>query len=129
VILDLSKEAIERRRSEWLRRLRSGEYKQGKSYLNRDGNMCCLGLVCEILADDGLLRREGEPHVYYHDGCKQFDRWLPPVAMKAMGMTDECGGWEGGLSLSLKNDSGMSFPQIADLIESNPPGLWVEEKP
>ena len=38
----------------WVAKLRSGEYEQGKGYLNDDGKMCCLGVLCEVAIEDGL---------------------------------------------------------------------------
>jgi len=34
---------------EWVKALRSGEYKQGQSYLrSRDSKFCCLGVLCDL---------------------------------------------------------------------------------
>jgi hypothetical protein len=32
----------------WIAALRSGKYEQGKSYLHRGNEYCCLGVLCEI---------------------------------------------------------------------------------
>ncbi|WP_395138355.1 hypothetical protein [Schlegelella aquatica] len=33
----------------WIAALRSGQYKQGRSYLELDGKFCCLGVLCHVL--------------------------------------------------------------------------------
>jgi hypothetical protein len=39
--------------------LRSGRYQQGRGQLLNDGLYCCLGVACEVAAENGLpLRRE-----------------------------------------------------------------------
>lgn len=35
-------------KAKWLDALRSGKYQQGQGTLNRDGKMCCLGVLCDI---------------------------------------------------------------------------------
>jgi hypothetical protein len=32
----------------WINALRSGEYTQGRKYLNAEGALCCLGVLCEV---------------------------------------------------------------------------------
>jgi len=32
----------------WIKALRSGKYKQGKSYLKSDNGFCCLGVMKEV---------------------------------------------------------------------------------
>jgi hypothetical protein len=40
-------------KAKWVEALRSGDFKQGKGYLNNrdDNSFCCLGVLCEINAD------------------------------------------------------------------------------
>lgn len=33
----------------WIAALRSGQYKQGRFRLERDGRFCCLGVLCHVL--------------------------------------------------------------------------------
>ncbi len=45
---------------EWVRRLRSGDYLQGRSVLEKireDGRseFCCLGVLCRIAVEEGLI--------------------------------------------------------------------------
>ena len=41
-------------KAKWVAALRSGEYKQGKRYLKSGDTYCCLGVLCDIAAQEGL---------------------------------------------------------------------------
>lgn len=105
---------------EWVEALRSGKYKQGKSYLKScDGTAhCCLGVLAELYVAKG----KGEWNVYGEDdprnptitieGKKDFD----PDAFLPEATLDE----RTQLQLSKMNDEGgKSFSEIADYIEVN----------
>ena len=102
----------------WIEALRSGEYKQGKNNLYCDNAYCCLGVAGKLvninLSEDeynyfsiqkvyGLFNHSGQYGIK-----KEWDWYQQPA-------------------LSSDNDNGVSFNEIADLIESNPPGLFVPE--
>ena len=42
----------------WVAALRSGKYPQGTHSLKSCDRYCCLGVLCDLLADDGLIDRE-----------------------------------------------------------------------
>lgn len=52
-------------KADWLNRLRSGEYAQGRGSLRTEGDpesgepdrYCCLGILCEVAADAGIVKR------------------------------------------------------------------------
>lgn len=51
-------------KAEWIKRLRSGEYKQGMGALKHDVSIdsdtttyCCLGVLCEVAVDEGIVKR------------------------------------------------------------------------
>lgn len=53
-------------RDEWVRRLLSGNFKQGRAYLNRveDSGLqvfCCLGVLTEFAAEQGIVKRAPYP--------------------------------------------------------------------
>jgi hypothetical protein len=106
---------------EWVAALRSGQYKQGKGLLrDKNDNFCCLGVLCEILAQKGKipsaeLKLSFESDIYAYDGRWKF---LPNSVevLTRVGETNE---------LMRMNDSGESFDKIADYIESEPEGLFV----
>lgn len=49
----------QRIKTEWVKRLRSDQYKQGSSVLVNEqlGTHCCLGVLCEIAAEEGIVKR------------------------------------------------------------------------
>lgn len=102
----------------WVKALRSGKYKQTKYILNNgNGEFCCLGVLCEIAAKDGVIKpRKKGNRVYYG---RQFNV-LPATVMKWAGVKDA-----EGLVYSpavesltyLNDDENYDFNQIADVIE------------
>ena len=114
----------------WLEALRSGKYKQTTGMLHelddeqgRTIGFCCLGVACEIyIATGHKLRRERKARRVFYEGVSSC---LPDDVQNWLGLHDTYGKWAGG-DLAAENDSGASFAEIADLIESNPPGLFVK---
>ncbi|MEV6638445.1 hypothetical protein AB0M54_47820 [Actinoplanes sp. NPDC051470] len=43
-------------KARWVKRLRSGDYPQGTGALQNDKGFCCLGVLCEIAVEDGVIR-------------------------------------------------------------------------
>ncbi len=44
----MSKRMNKRIKTLWIKALRSGKYKQGKSKLHHAGRFCCLGVLCDL---------------------------------------------------------------------------------
>ena len=108
----------------WVAALRLGKYRRTTGMLHRRGSgYCCLGVACEVYIQHGgvLTKAIGEGAVTY-DG----ERGILPVAVKNwLGLRDAYSSYNDG-SLASQNDSwGMTFARIADLIESEPDGLFV----
>lgn len=106
----------------WVKNLRNPNVRQGRGRLiNAEGAMCCLGVACATL---GLT-----PQEVNKEGELGFDNQtnvLPkPIAECIGARNGGCRPWH-GLSLWEINDLGTTFFEIADLIESRPPGLFVE---
>lgn len=40
---------------EWVRRLRSGDYAQGRNRLRTDDAFCCLGVLCDMAVERGVI--------------------------------------------------------------------------
>jgi len=105
----------------WVEALRSGRYEQGTGVLVNEENYCCLGVLCDIAIREGLPLEVS----FNGDGVKCFNGvgvYLPYAVREWAGLdrdnprvylsddlSDE--------SLSLLNDSWVSFHQIADVIE------------
>ena len=114
----------------WVAALRSGEFKQAKQSLHlkdevAGDSFCCLGVACKMFDDDnpGALR------ISRNHGTMEYDSWgsiLPYAVQQWLGLGDTTGGFDrGNKSLASQNDSGKSFAEIADIIESEPEGLFA----
>ena len=44
-------------KSKWTSALRSGDYKQTDGQLNNGEGLCCLGVLCEIAVQDGVIQK------------------------------------------------------------------------
>ena len=109
----------------WVEALRSGQYQQGTGGLCGIYNHhCCLGVACRIFQEEvgGLQIKLNSRHKYF-----AFDidsAYLPNKVRSWLGLTNRDGDFKGG-SLASLNDRGSSFKEIADVIESEPDGLFV----
>lgn len=98
-------------KAKWVAALISGEYKQGIGRLKSDrGEYCCLGVLCDIRFKE------------FKD-CFSINPQFPDEAIVQWAGLDfndpiiEYKGVECGIS-SLNDIGGLSFPEIADLIEA-----------
>ena len=114
----------------WVAALRSGEYKQCKGRLQRDDAYCCLGVATKLYLDEhpncGLMT--------YKDGKLQGGTLDANVRLW-LGLNTIRGGSNHKVvdaqrkphfTLTGFNDHcDMDFNEIADIIESEPEGLFV----
>ena len=96
---------------EWVTALRSGKYPQGFGRLMKHGAFCCLGVAASICpdAEPGWVNRS----------------LLPPEVQGWLNL----GSWDGAFqhaTLANLNDQENTFAEIADIIESEPEGLFRE---
>lgn len=123
-------------KAQWLTALRGGEYTQGRNYLrNCDGEFCCLGVLSDLAVkgDESFSwNQEYEGDAYYvkHESDMLNRHYLPEVVADWAGL-DETFSGQGiietrhynrhgkplRISLSGLNDSGLTFEQIADVID------------
>jgi hypothetical protein len=128
---------------EWVKRLRSSKYKQGKGWLHTidtsgERQYCCLGVACEIAEEAGVISgvRVSRSHYLDQRGVSEEDLVgirhvieydheagiLPRAVMEWLGLPDRNPAvvrpghdWEDNLASI--NDVGASFSKIADAIE------------
>lgn len=117
----------------WVAALRSGKYRQSRrvlTALNERGDVvghCCLGVACVLAVEAGVIEspRLGDGYLLYDN--KHFS--LPLAVQDWLGLKQNEGGYQhppGEVScLSALNDRGDSFESIADVIASEPKGLFV----
>lgn len=117
--------------------LRSGRYKRGRGALHDlvTDEWCCLGVGCDLYDKAGneieRLPDEDPPLGSKHD-CERFNGkkgTLPREVKEWLGLSDRMGGFRpqkdgDSSSLTMLNDAGVRFAEIADLIESEPAGLF-----
>lgn len=125
----------------WVAALRERNMQQTKGVLHEvtdEGDkFCCLGVACKLYIEEmpGALSvvrdagdtHEGRPFVRYND----TGHVLPAQVQRWLGLQTDTGAFSprnsmDRSSLGALNDHGADFRQIADIIESEPSGLFVE---
>ncbi len=104
----------------WVEALRSGKYQQGDGVLRSDGKFCCLGVACDISGLGEWIVEDGNDR-YEFDGDIRSGG-IPRAMLGYFGLKETMGEY-GLTSLADQNDNGKPFTEIADIIESEPPGL------
>lgn len=126
-------------RTEWARRLRSGDYAQGKERLRDDSNdearYCCLGVLCELAVEAGVIRYDSVMQSYYDPDEVDYVRYggvLPPAVSRWAELIEVTDDGQvltvadpvvtdptttDDVPLSLLNDDGAPFITLARLIE------------
>lgn len=108
----------------WIQALLSGKYKQGTNYLRTvDNRFCCLGVLCELAIQEGIIPQAKLNHYYNNDvGYTYQDNYksvLPDEVMKWAGMKNYNGEISDSQTLSSDNDNGDDFKTIAQTIRNN----------
>jgi len=113
----------------WVAALRSGEYKQIQNRLGDPNGHCCLGVACEVAIENGVpLKKELHTAGFYRYGDDRTS--LPAIVQTWLGLATHSGWYDlkdaSDHSLMSDNDSRrLTLAQIADIIESEPEGLFV----
>jgi hypothetical protein len=109
----------------WVEALRSEEYKQGRNALKSGDSFCCLGVLCDIAAKNGLGTWGPSPHkgsdiFCDHTGIKEA-AYLPLGTRDWADIQTAVGKFGDASSdvLHILNDCGVPFKEIADVIELN----------
>jgi hypothetical protein len=124
----------------WVAALRSGEYRQAEGYLRTEEGFCCLGVLCELAVQDGVIlpakrtsvmpRDVVSPPHWIYDGTDtkalpySVMLWaglheVDPTVCTSVEADDDIFGRHS--NLAELNDSGgvYTFDRLADLIENS----------
>jgi hypothetical protein len=108
---------------EWLQALESGKYKQGRKWLNKGGNMCCLGVACELFKDKlnlSVVDCGSSNSVRYYDSESNAAPHGVVDLLHLGGYLGQASG-EGFRDLYQLNDEDLlTFPEIASHIRKHP---------
>lgn len=113
----------------WVKALESGKYRQWRGALTQIKGKrmkhCCLGVACLLYSkqiEKLVVTTAADKRQY--DGEEAI---LPPKVAEALGLNHADSEFTNGkvkCQLSELNDNGHSFKEIAELIRSQPPGLF-----
>lgn len=114
----------------WTQALRSGTYKQAKNRLKHgQEHFCCLGVLCDLYREEQGKGEwvapkycESSQFEVECDGLKEVEGMVLPESVRVWAGIETRDGYIPGTqdtSLLSLNDSGVEFPQMADLIEKN----------
>lgn len=112
----------------WVAALRDPSTKQIKGVLETSGGQCVLGVPCRLYADE---HPEWPVSVIGKTrfGLLETGSYLPSEVVEWLGLQSSVGSYKDAkgklFSLVILNDDGMSLPDLADLVESEPEGLFV----
>lgn len=121
-------------KDKWVAALNSGEYKQIKGFLKTNEGHCCLGVLCEIYAQEtqaGEFKLNQDEYAEdkiaydfkaYNTEDTDFEV-LPDVVKDWAGIKTNSGEYSKSemgkrKELTEDNDTGKSFIQIANIIEN-----------
>jgi hypothetical protein len=115
----------------WVQALRSGKYQQATGVLYDGNGYCCLGVACDVLGIKFLQDGDGD---FYADILCEYGALciLPPQVRDMLGLRTRSGGsnveltGSGRTMLTELNDDGVTFPEIADIIEKYESNLFPE---
>ena len=127
----------------WIEALRSGNYKQGRLRLHtvvrdNESRFCCLGVACDLYRNEGggeWVTSRCDPSVYSFNRCDFSSTHVLPGEVAAwLGLISTDGvfkspsKYELDTSLMILNDfDKLNFSEIANVIESQPEGLFNAE--
>lgn len=127
-----TKEQQKENRAKWVKALRSGKYKQGEGVLfdKKTKAYCCLGVLCNVAGIKPVTSKTAKG-VSLFDGAENT---APQTAMDFVGLSTEGGAFDDleqkyykditNALWKLNDEHRFTFKQIADVIESEPKGLF-----
>lgn len=102
----------------WTSALRSGEYKQGKGYLEDDGKFCCLGVLCKVAGLPTKKEDEefGNTPIEWIPKNDVLPSFLCDCTETTETLSQMNDGYRDGLTY---REAPKTFNQIADYIDAN----------
>lgn len=120
-------------RKELCQVLRSGELPQVGGRLGNETGCCVLGASCIVAGRHGisLNYNDCEPDNYWYHTLQGAGLECHPEVQEWYGFRDHNGAYQGDSYYdSLRQDNDWhhkTFPELADIIEQEPEGLFVTE--
>jgi len=107
-------------RQQWVDALRSGRYEQAKGKLRDGDKFCCLGVACDI-SGLGEWDMQSLYITFIGEGHCIDNKRLPVAIQDWLGVESDSvfvNTKNGVASLARLNDKGITFVEIADIIEN-----------
>lgn len=119
-------------KKQWTEALRSGEYDQSTGRLRRAGRFCVYGVLGDLYAkstNNGIWKGSASSIFFVKKGANKlgYETFLPRIVWDWAfaeptpdNFNSACGPRPGGRenpSLATLNDTGMTFTEIADIID------------
>jgi uncharacterized protein YeaC (DUF1315 family) len=122
-------------KQKWIDALRSGKYEQGSEKLRTVSGYCCLGVLCDLYAQEhntewefrGIEETNLQPKDYWY--FEDQSEFVPESVMDWAGFTENCpvvkidveeddeDSWFYHEGLADLNDSGYTFNELSKLIQ------------
>ena len=111
----------------WIDALRSGDYKQCRDQLRINDTFCVVGVLCDLHLKETKnewLQSIGGEYAYNNEAFieeapPEVESWIGDEFMERLNSQE--------IDIMCCNDSGMSFEDLADLIEANAKELSYNE--
>lgn len=112
----------------WVDALESGDYTQSTGQLQVSGGFCCLGVLCHLAEQEGLVQSDGNGTYFStFDDTDESLVDLPVIVSHWAGLrgSDPVTNVGEGVTFAMLNDGeAYSFSQISDVIRE----MYLEEK-
>ena len=119
----------------WVAALRSGDYDQGINCLQFEDHYCCLGVACKVYETETGVTLKSEKRWPGSKKEKLIGEDLTPYrdVKEWLGLNTVSGTFDSRVQganslIDLNDGTGLTFSQIADVIESEPKGLFKDEE-
>ena len=107
----------------WIAALNSGDYEQGVGSLSKDNQYCCLGVLCDLAAKDGVITATNKHSGVTFSTYTSFDgddKYLPVSVQRWAGISSHNPTVykDTMITLANLNDQSYDFNVISQVIEA-----------